>query len=481
MSERTDPSNRQASDESVEHGRSGWRIESDSLGPVEVPADRYWGAQTQRSLRHFSIDIERMPIEVYRAYGHVKRAAALANIEAGRLDERKGAAILQVCDEILAGALDDHFPLNVFQSGSGTHTNANVNEVIANRGNQLLGVEPGSDVSLHPNDDVNMSQSSNDTFPTAMHIAAYDSTTRRTVPALRSLQEAISAKADLWADVMKVGRTHLMDATTLTVGQEWSGYAAALGDATDDIVQASSGLLAVALGGTAVGTGLNAPTGFTDRATEHLAQSTGYHFRPASNPFAAQATLDPMIRTHASLKSAAVTLFKIANDLRWLASGPRNGLQELRIPANEPGSTIMPGKVNPSQLEAMLMACIQVMGLDTAVALAGAEGNFELNAFRPIVINNYLHSSRLLADASRNLTDFLVEGAELNLRQIAANLDRSVMVITALSPVIGYERSTAIARYAMEHDLPVRDAALHFGVDAATYDAIVMPTTHAGS
>lgn len=457
---------------------SGWRAESDSLGSVQVPADRYWGAQTQRSLKHFRIGSERMPIEVYRAYGHVKMAAALANIEAGVLPEWKGEAILRVCEEILSGALDDHFPLNVFQSGSGTHTNANVNEVIANRGNQLLSAQLGRNAPLHPNDDVNMSQSSNDTFVTAMHIAAYDCTSRRTIPALRSLQEAISAKATEWAEVMKVGRTHLMDATTLTVGQEWSGYAAALRDAVDGIVHASIGLLEVALGGTAVGTGLNAPPGFTSRAIQSLVESTGFAFRPALNPFAAQATLDPMIRAHASLKSTAVTLFKIANDLRWLASGPRNGLQELRIPANEPGSTIMPGKVNPSQLEAMLMVCIQVIGLDTAVTLAGAEGNFELNVFRPIVINNYLDSARLLADASHNATEFMVIETALNVRQITANLDRSIMVITALSPVIGYERSAAIVRHALDHDLPVRESALLFGVDAETYDAKVKPTSH---
>lgn len=456
---------------------TGSRTESDSLGEIQVPADRYWGAQTQRSLKHFSIGADRMPVEVFRAYGHVKRAAALANVEAGVLPAWKGAIIVRVCDEILSGSLDNHFPLSVFQSGSGTHTNANVNEVIANRGNQLAGHEPGTGGPLHPNDDVNMSQSSNDTFPTAMHVAAYDAVTRTTLPELRSLKESISVKAVAWADVMKVGRTHLMDATTLTVGQEWSGYAAALGDAADDIDRASAGLLAVALGGTAVGTGLNTPPGFTPRATQMLAESTGHAFHPANHPFAAQATLDPIVRAHAALKSAAVTLYKIANDLRWLASGPRSGLQELRIPANEPGSSIMPGKVNPSQAEATLMACIQVVGLDTAVTMAGAEGNFELNAFRPIVINDYLTSAALLADAVRNLNDFLIRGTELNLPQIASNLDRSVMVITALSPIIGYERSAAIAMHAMEHDLPAREAALLLGVDAATYDSVLPPSS----
>ena len=452
-----------------------WRAESDTLGAVRVPANRYWGAQTQRSLMHFSIGTERMPMAIHHAYGHVKKAAAVANVEAGVLPEWKAAAISRVCEEILEGSLDDHFPLSVFQTGSGTHTNANVNEVIANRGNQLLGYEPGVRGPLHPNDDVNMSQSSNDTFPTAMHVAAYDVTVRRTLPAMRALQEALSTKADEWADVMKVGRTHLMDATPLTVGQEWSGYASALDDAVADVEHAGNGLLAVALGGTAVGTGLNAPVNFRTTAIEDLTASTGYPFVPARNPFAAQGTLDPLVRAHASLKSTAVTLFKIANDLRWLASGPRHGLQELRIPANEPGSSIMPGKVNPTQAEAMLMACLQVIGNDTTVAMAGAEGNFELNAFRPIVISNYLRSADLLADACRNLRRFLVEGAELNLRQLRANVDRSVMVVTALSPIIGYERAAAIAHHAMEHDLEVRDAALRLGVDPVTYDSAIHP------
>jgi fumarate hydratase class II len=460
--------------------RSGWRSEHDSLGLVEVPADRYWGPQTQRSLEHFNIGTEAMPIEVYRAYGHVKKAAALANVEAGVLPEWKASAIIRVCDEILAGSLDEHFPLSVFQTGSGTHTNANVNEVIANRGNQLFDTDLGSNSPLHPNDDVNMSQSSNDTFPTAMHVAAYDVTVQRTIPALRILQVALAAKATEWADVMKIGRTHLMDATPLTVGQEWSGYAAALNDAANWVEQASTGLLGVAMGGTAVGTGLNAPPDFTQDAVQRLAESTGYPFQPADNPFAAQATMDPIVRAHSALKSAAVTLFKIANDLRWLGSGPRSGLAELSLPANEPGSSIMPGKVNPTQAEAMLMACIQVIGLDTAVAMAGAEGNFELNAFRPIVINNYLRSAGLLADASRNLERYLVTGASLNSQQIAANVNRSVMLATALSPVIGYERAAAIAHHAMERDLPLREAALELGVEAEKFDAIMLPWTAVG-
>lgn len=448
------------------------REEHDTLGTVRVPADRYWGAQTQRSLTHFSIGAESMPIAVYRAYAHVKRAAAAANVACGVLARRKADVIDRVCQEILDGLLDKHFPLNVYQSGSGTHTNANVNEVITNRGNEILQAEGDAGDLLHPNDDVNMSQSSNDTFPTAMHIAAYDMTTQRTLPSLHTLQGSLAHKAHEWDGVMKVGRTHLMDATLLTVGQEWSGYAAALADAADNIEHAVEGLRQVALGGTAVGTGLNTPEGFRELAVARLAESTGYDFVPAANAFAAQATLDPMVRAHAALKSAAATLFKIANDLRWLASGPRHGLQELIIPANEPGSSIMPGKVNPSQAEAMLMVCLQVMGNDTTVALAGAEGNFELNAFRPIVISNYLHSAALIADASVNLSRYLIDGAVVNERQVASNVGRAVMTATALSPVIGYERTANVVRRALEDDLAIRDAALAEGIDPLVFDSI---------
>ena len=447
------------------------REEHDTLGTVLVPADRYWGAQTQRSLEHFSIGTQLMPTSVYRAFGHVKMAAARANAACGVLPVRKADVIVQVCEEILAGELDDHFPLNVYQSGSGTHTNANVNEVIANRGNQILQAEGDDSPPLHPNDDVNMSQSSNDTFPTAMHVCAYDASSRETVPGLRILQVSLTRKAEDWIDIVKVGRTHLMDATLLTMGQEWSGYAAALGEAADNVELATAALLPVALGGTAVGTGINTPSGFRERAIAALAESTGHAFVPAPNPFAAQATLDRMVRAHAALKSAAATLFKIANDLRWLASGPRHGLHELLIPANEPGSSIMPGKVNPSQAEAMLMVCLQVMGNDTTVTMAGAEGNFELNAFRPIVISNFLHSAALLADASINLARYLVDGAVVNERQVAENVDRAVMTATALSPIIGYERTADVVQRALTEDLPIREAALAEGVDAADVDS----------
>ena len=454
-------------------GAEGTRTEHDSMGDVEVPAAHYWGAQTQRSRVHFAIGDERMPLAVVHAYGHVKRAAAAANAALGRLPAWKADAIARVCAEIVAGELDDEFPLSVFQTGSGTHTNANVNEVVANRANQLLGSRPGSASPIRPDDDVNMSQSSNDTFVTAMHVAAYDVTTRRTLAGLTRLQAALDRRAAEWASVLKVGRTHLMDATPLTVGQEWSGYAAALGAAIDAVTQSLGGLAEVALGGTAVGTGVNAPAGFTALVVQGLATSTGQPLRPARNPFAAQSTIDPLVRTHAELKTTAVTLFKIANDVRWMASGPRSGLAELRIPANEPGSTIMPGKVNPTQAEAVLMACLMVMGNDVTVSSAGAEGNFELNAFRPLAISTYLRSATVLGDVAASFATHLVDGAQLDEGRLAAGVERSVMVLTALSPVIGYERAAAIVRDAVEHDLPAREAALRHGVSADVYDEAV--------
>ncbi len=453
----------------------GERVESDSLGEVRVPADRYWGAQTQRSLIHFAIGEDRMPPEIHRAYGQVKKAAAIVNARAGRLPHWKADLIGRVCDEIVAGRLDAQFPLYVWQTGSGTHTNANVNEVIANRSSQLVGGRLGSRDPVHPNDHVNMSQSSNDTFPTAMHIAAYDLIARRTVPALRRLRSALSARAEEWEQVVKIGRTHLQDATPLTVGQEWSGYAAALADAIDDVEHLSGGLLDLAMGGTAVGTELNAPAGFGEQVAAVLADLTGYPFRTAPNKFAAQATLDRIVAAQAGLKLVAGTLFKIANDLRWLGSGPRAGLGELILPANEPGSSIMPGKVNPAQAEAMLMVCIQVMAADAAVQWAGAEGNFELNAFRPIVIANVLHSARILADMCDHFREYLVEGTSLNRARIDRYVADSVMAVTALSPIIGYDRAAAIAHRAMAEDWPLRQAALADGVPADLYDRVVNP------
>jgi fumarate hydratase class II len=454
---------------------TGTRKESDSLGEVEVPANRYWGAQTQRSLQHFTIGRDRMPEEVYHAYGYVKKAAAIVNTRAGRLPAWKGELIARVCDEVISGALDDEFPLHVFQSGSGTQSNMNVNEVIANRCIQLAGGTLGSKQPVHPNDHVNMAQSSNDTFPTAMHIAGYAMTTQRTIPALRQLRDAIDRKASQWADVVKIGRTHLQDATPLTVGQEWSGYAGALDEAIAEAEHATSGLLKLAMGGTAVGTGLNAPPGFGEEVAAEIALMTGAAFRTAPNKFTAQATLDAMVRAHAGLKAAAVTLFKIANDLRWLGSGPRTGLGELILPSNEPGSSIMPGKVNPTQAEAMLMVAIQVIASDVAVTMGGAEGNFELNAFRPILVSNYLHSALIMADMCDHFREFMVEGTELNEPKLTENIDRSVMMVTALSPVIGYDQASVIAHYAVEHGLTLKEAALANGVSEDLYDRVVSP------
>ncbi len=454
---------------------TGSRREYDSMGEVDVPADRYWGAQTQRSLQHFSIGEDRMPIEVYRAYGYVKKAAAIVNAEAGLLPAWKAQLIQRVCDEIISGALDSEFPLFVFQTGSGTQSNMNVNEVISNRCIQLTGGTLGSQRPVHPNDDVNMSQSSNDTFPTAMHIAAYDLATRRTIPALLRLRDTLEARAREWADVVKIGRTHLEDAVPLTVGQEWSGYAGALEDAIGEVVRVTDGLLALAMGGTAVGTGLNAPAGFGEQAAARIAAMTGAPYRTAENKFTAQATLDAMVRAHGGLKVAAVSLFKIANDLRWLGSGPRTGLGELLFPENEPGSSIMPGKVNPTQAEALLMVAITVIAADVAVSMGGAEGNFELNAFRPILIANYLHSARIMADACDQFRAHMVEGTRLNRPRLQDNIDRSVMMVTALSPAIGYEKAAEIAHYAIEQDLTLKEAALAKGVPAELYDRVVDP------
>jgi fumarate hydratase class II len=454
---------------------TGKRREFDSLGVVEVPADRYWGAQTQRSLEHFDIGNDRMPKEVYHAYGYVKKAAAIANTRAGRLPEWKGELIERVCDEVIAGELDADFPLYVWQTGSGTQSNMNVNEVISNRCIQLVGGTLGSQEPVHPNDHVNMGQSSNDTFPTAMHIAAYRMAVEKTIPALRRLRDAIEQRSRKWQEVVKIGRTHLEDATPLTVGQEWSGYVGALDDAIAELEHATHGLLKVAMGGTAVGTGLNAPAGFGEEVAEQIAAMTGYPFETASNKFTAQGTLDRVVRAHAGLKAAAVTLYKIANDLRWLGSGPRTGIHELLLPANEPGSSIMPGKVNPTQAEAMLMVCIQIFGSDVAVTIGGAEGNFELNAFRPILINNYLHSALIMGDMCDHLREFMVEGAELNKPKLEQNIERSVMMVTALSPIIGYDKASVISHYAIDKDLTLKEAALANGVSEELYERVVDP------
>src|SRR5215472_3776670 len=458
-------------------GATGMRREFDSLGDVEVPADHYWGAQTQRSLEHFNIGNDRMPKEVYHAYGYVKKAAARVNTRAGRLPEWKGRLIERVCDEVTSGSLDSEFPLYVWQTGSGTQSNMNVNEVISNRCIQLVGGTLGSQRPVHPNDHVNMGQSSNDTFPTAMHIAAHKMAVDKTIPALQRLRDAIERKSKQWTDVVKIGRTHLEDATPLTVGQEWSGYLGALDDAIADVEHATAGLLIVAMGGTAVGTGLNAPAGFGEQVAAEIAAMTGTAFETAANKFTAQGTLDRMVRAHAGLKAAAVTLFKIANDLRWLGSGPRTGLGELILPANEPGSSIMPGKVNPTQAEAMMMVAIQVIASDVAITMGGAEGNFELNAFRPVLISNYLHSALILADMCDHFRQFMIEGAELNKAKLTENIDRSVMMVTALSPVIGYDRASVISHHAIDKDLTLRQAALANGVSEELFDKVVNPLT----
>jgi fumarate hydratase class II len=454
---------------------TGMRQEFDSLGTVEVPAGHYWGAQTQRSLQHFNIGHDRMPKEVYHAYGYVKKAAAVVNTQAGRLPAWKGRLIEQVCNEVISGELDAEFPLYVFQTGSGTQSNMNVNEVISNRCIQLVGGTLGSQEPVHPNDHVNMGQSSNDTFPTAMHIAAYTMATGKTVPALRRLRDAVERNAKKWADVVKIGRTHLEDAVPLTVGQEWSGYTGALDDAITEVEHATRGLLKLAMGGTAVGTGLNAPPGFGEQVAAEIASMTGVPYVTAPNKFTAQGTLDRLVRAHGGLKAAAVTLFKIANDLRWLGSGPRTGIGELIFPANEPGSSIMPGKVNPTQAEAMLMVAIQVIASDVAVTMGGAEGNFELNAFRPVLISNYLHSALILADMCDHFREFMIEGTRLNEAKLKENIDNSVMMVTALSPVIGYDKAAAISYYAIDHDLTLKQAALAKGVSEDLYDKVVIP------
>jgi fumarate hydratase, class II len=459
----------------------GQRHETDSMGGIDVPADRYWGAQTQRSLIHFSIGDDRMPKRVYHAYGYVKKAAAQVNAAAGRLPQWKADAIVRAADEAIAGKLDQHFPLYVWQTGSGTQSNMNVNEVLSNRAIQLLGGKIGSKLPVHPNDDVNLGQSSNDTFPTAMHIAAVLELEEHLLPATEALAAAIENKSSEWSDVVKTGRTHLQDAVPLTVGQEWSGYAQQIRDALRGIRAAETALFELAAGGTAVGTGLNAPADFSREIAVKIAQLTGRPFVTAPNKFAAQGSLDAMVAATAALRGLAVALMKIANDMRWLASGPRCGLGELVLPANEPGSSIMPGKVNPTQCEAMVMVCIQVIGEDNAVAFAGSQGNFELNAMRPIIINNFLHCARVLGDACDKFRRFSVDGTELNRRRIDEMLGRSLMLVTALSPVIGYDKASAIAHKANDEGLTLKEAALKSGyIDEKRFDAIVDPQRMVG-
>jgi fumarate hydratase, class II len=455
---------------------AGTRSEFDSMGKLDVAADKYWGAQTERSLHHFSIGRDRMPVEVYRAYGIVKKACALVNAEAGRLPRWKAEAIVRAADEAIEGKLDAHFPLFVWQTGSGTQSNMNVNEVLSNRAIQLLGGELGTQLPVGPNDDVNMGQSSNDSFPGTMHIAAVKLLDERLIPELDRIATTIEAKAGQWMDVVKIGRTHLEDAVPLSVGQEWSGWAAQLRAALADVERSREGLYELALGGTAVGTGLNAPKGFSRNVAAKIAELTGKPFVTAPNKFMAQGSLDAMVRASAALRGVAVALMKIANDMRWLASGPRCGLGELSLPENEPGSSIMPGKVNPTQCEAMVMIAIQVIGEDTAVAFAGSQGNFELNAMRPIIINNFLHSALILADGMEKFRLFSVEGTELNRARIDEFVDKSLMLVTALSPVIGYQNAAHIAEDAAVNGTTLRVAALKSGkVAADEYDTIIVP------
>jgi fumarate hydratase, class II len=460
---------------------TGTRRETDSMGAIDVPADRYWGAQTQRSLIHFSIGDDKMPKAVYHAYGYVKKAAAVVNGRDGRLPGWMAQLIGRVADEVIAGQLDENFPLYVWQTGSGTQSNMNVNEVISNRAIQLAGGELGSKTPVHPNDHVNMGQSSNDTFPTAMHIAAVQAVHEHLLPSVQALRRAIEDKARQWQDVVKIGRTHLEDAVPLTVGQEWSGYAHQLAQAAERVTASAHGLYELAAGGTAVGTGLNAPPGFAEAIAAEIAELTGQPFRTAANKFAAQGGLDAIVGASAGLRALAVPLMKIANDIRWLASGPRCGIGELILPANEPGSSIMPGKVNPTQCEAMVMVCIQVLSEDGAIAFAGSQGNFELNAMRPVIINNFLHSATILADACGKLRQYCVEGTELNRDQIGTYVNRSLMLVTALSPVIGYDKASAIAHQANDQGTTLREAALTSGyINGKDFDRIVNPSAMVG-
>ena len=452
------------------------RVESDSMGKILVARDRYWGAQTERSLHHFSVADDRMPTAVIRAMGVLKKAAALVNCDLGKMPKETCEQIVVAADEVIDGKLADHFPLFVWQTGSGTQTNMNVNEVISNRAIELSGAEMGSKAPIHPNDHVNMSQSSNDTFPTAMNIAAVEEVLQRLVPSVQALRDALDAKSQQFADVVKIGRTHLQDAVPLTLGQEFSGYVAQLDGDLQRLDWAIRGLYDLAIGGTAVGTGLNAPPEFAERTAAKIAELTGLPFRSAPNKFAALASHDDLVFAHSAVKTLAVSLMKIANDVRWLGSGPRAGLGELILPENEPGSSIMPGKVNPTQSEALTMVCVQVLGNDTAVGIAGSMGNFELNVFKPVMIFNFLHSVDLLTDACRNFREFCVEGLEANRSRIQQYLTESLMVVTALNPVIGYDKAAAIAKKAHHEGTTLREAAIALGtISAEDFDRVVQP------
>jgi fumarate hydratase class II len=458
------------------------RIERDTMGPVEVPADRLWGAQTQRSLHHFHFPGETMPLDVVRAQVLVKKAAAIVNMELGALDRKKGAAIVKAADEALRGLHDDQFPLVVWQTGSGTQTNMNANEVLGNRASELMGGERGEKRLVHPNDDVNRGQSSNDTFPTAMHVAAVLVLERELEPAVRKLRDTLAAKAKQFSKIVKIGRTHLQDATPLTLGQELSGYVSQLDHGLAHVDGALPHLCELALGGTAVGTGLNAHPEFAERVAAELARLTRLPFVTAPNKFEALASCDAVVHAHGALKTLAASLNKIANDIRWLASGPRSGIGELVIPENEPGSSIMPGKVNPTQSESMTMVCAQVMGNDVAVNIGGASGNFELNVFRPLVIRNFLHSAKLLAHACENFNEHCAVGIKPNRARIEQLMRDSLMLVTALNPHIGYEKAAAIAKKAHKDGTTLKQAALKLGhVTDKQFDAWVKPEEMVGN
>ncbi len=452
------------------------RMETDSMGPIEVPSDRYWGAQTARSLVHFPIGDDRMPEPVIRAMGILKEASAQVNADLGKMDPDKSALIVAAAREVSEGKLDDHFPLSVWQTGSGTQSNMNANEVISNRAIEMAGGILGSKVPIHPNDDVNMSQSSNDTFPTAMHIAAVEEVTHRLLPAIRHLRNALNAKAEGFAGITKIGRTHLMDAVPLTLGQEFSGYVSQLDADIRRIEFSLDDLYELAAGGTAVGTGLNTHPEFGTRVASAIAELTGLPFVTAPNKFAALAAHDALVAASGSLRTLATSLFKIADDIRWLGSGPRTALGELTLPENEPGSSIMPGKVNPTQCEAMIMVCIQVYGNDTSVAIAGSRGNLELNVCKPVIIHNVLQSIKLLTDASEVFTRFCIDGLEPNRARIREHLDNSLMLVTALAPLIGYDKAAEVAKKAHKEGSTLREASLSLGyLTGEQFDEAVRP------
>jgi fumarate hydratase, class II len=457
------------------------RIENDTFGPIAVPADRLWGAQTQRSLQNFDISGERQPREIIRALVQIKRSSAVVNHLMGLMDDRKASAIIAAADEVLDGKHDDEFPLVVWQTGSGTQTNMNVNEVLANRASELLGGPRGEGRLIHPNDDVNKSQSSNDVFPTAMHVAAVDAIRNRLLPSLMKLKATLAGKSEAFKDIVKIGRTHLQDATPLTLGQEFSGYVAQLEQCDRHLHGALPHLCELALGGTAVGTGLNAPPGYAEKVAAELARLTGLPFVSAPNKFEVMAAADALVHAHGALKTLAASMMKIANDIRWLASGPRSGIGELSIPENEPGSSIMPGKVNPTQSEAVTMLCCQVFGNDVAINFGGASGNFELNVFRPMIAHNFLQSVRLLADGMASFNEHCAAGIEPNRERIADLVARSLMLVTALNPHIGYDKSAQIAKKAHKEGTSLREAALALGyVTAEQFDAWVRPEDMVG-